>query len=59
MKLDVSAALRTPGQEYAFSERQAMADLEMGGELITFDDIEVKGVFSTLEDGSVTVEGSL
>ena len=36
-----------------------MADLEMGGELITFDDIEVKGVFSTLEDGSVTVEGSL
>ena len=59
MKLDVSTALRTPGQEYAFHERQAMAPVEALGETVSFDDVEVKGTFQTLDDGSVTVDGTL
>lgn len=59
MKLDVSTALRTPGQEYAFHERQAMAPVEVLGETVTLDDIEVSGTFQTMEDGSVTVDGML
>ena len=57
MKLDVSSAIRTPGQEYAFSGQQTMAATDVGGELITFDDVVVKGTFLVLEDGSVTVDG--
>lgn len=36
-----------------------MAATEIGGEVITFDDVEVRGTFLTLEDGSVTVDGTL
>lgn len=59
MKLDVSTALRTPGQEYAFAERQAIAAVDIGGDSVTFDECEVKGVFQALDDGSVTVDGSI
>lgn len=59
MKLNVSTAIRTPGQTYAFSERQAIAPMEIGGDTVTFDDIEVKGTFEALDDGTINVEGSL
>jgi len=57
MKLDVTKALRKPGQEYALDVEQTIAPQEVGGEEITFDPATLKGVYSTEEDGSVTVRG--
>lgn len=59
MKLNVSTAIRTPGQSYAFSEQQAMAAMEISGTEVSFDDVIVKGTFEALDDGTITVEGSL
>ena len=59
MRLDVTEATMNPGQEYRFSERQAMAPVEMSGTTVTFDDVAVTGIFQALDDGSVTVEGTL
>ena len=36
-----------------------MAPVEVLGESVTLDDVEVKGTFQTMEDGSVTVDGTL
>lgn len=57
MKLDVSTAIRTPGQDYAFSGQQAIAPVEIYGEMVSFDPAMVKGTFQALDDGSVTVDG--
>ena len=38
MKLDVSQALKNPGQEYLFHGEQAIASQEIGGDIVTFDD---------------------
>lgn len=59
MKLDVSTAIRTPGQEYAFQGQQAIAPVEIYGDIVSFDDAEVKGIFQAMEDGSVTVDGTI
>lgn len=59
MKLDVSTAIRMPGHEYAFSGQQAIAPVDICGEEVRFDDAEVKGTFQALDDGSVTVDGSI
>ena len=59
MKLDVTQAIRSPGTEYAFSGRQAMAPQEIGGDTIRMEDAVVQGVFFAAEDGSITVDGSL
>ena len=42
--LDVSRALRYPGQEYPFTEDVAVADMEFAGDPISFSDISVQGV---------------
>ncbi len=59
MKLDVTTAIRTPGQEYAFDGQQAIAPMDVSGDSVTFDDACVKGTFQALDDGSVTVDGSV
>ena len=59
MKLDVTQALRSPGEEFAFEAEQAMAPQEVSGETITFDPALMKGVCSATEDGSVTLDGVL
>ena len=59
MKLDVTQALRNPGQEFPFQAEQAIAPQEVSGETVTFDPALIEGVFSATEDGSVTLEGSL
>lgn len=59
MKLDVSTAIRTPGQEYAFQGQQAIAPVDIYGDIVSFDDAEVKGIFQAMEDGSVTVDGTI
>lgn len=59
MKLNVTQALKNPGQEYPFEGEQTMASQTVSGEEITFDPVALRGVYSATEDGSVTVEGSL
>ena len=59
MKLDVTQALRNPGQEFPFEAEQAIAPQEVTGETVTFDPAVMKGVYSAAEDGSVTLEGTL
>ena len=59
MKLDVSDALSHPGQEYRFSETQAIADQEISGDRVRLDDCETEGVFMADEDGNIAVRGKL
>lgn len=59
MKLDVSPALRNPGQEYPFHGEQTIAPQEISGDTVVFDDAVLDGTFCATEDGSVTVDGSL
>lgn len=59
MKLSVSEALRTPGQEYAFHGEQAIAPVDIGGETVSFDAAVLQGTFFTDDDGGVTVDGKL
>ena len=57
MKLDVTKALRNPGQHYPLEVEQTIAPQEVGGDEVTFDPATLKGEYVTGEDGSVTVEG--
>lgn len=60
MKLNVTNALKDPGQEYPFEGEQTIAPQEISGDTVSFDPVQLKGVYSALEDGSsVTVEGSI
>ena len=59
MKLDVSDALAHPGQEYLFRGLQAIADQEIGGDIVRIDDCAVEGVFLSDEDGNISVRGKL
>lgn len=57
MKLDVTKALRNPGQHYPLEVEQTIAPQDVGGDEVTFDPATLKGEYVTGEDGSVTVEG--
>ncbi|MDO4482851.1 MAG: DUF177 domain-containing protein [Clostridia bacterium] len=57
--LDVSQAIRNPGQQYPFRVTQTIAPQEIIGDVVTFDDAEMWGVLSSQEDGTVVVEGEL
>lgn len=59
MKLNVSEALRNPGQEYVFRGEQTIAPVEIYGDTITFDVADMTGTYFAADDGSVTVDGSL
>ena len=59
MKLDVSNALMHPGQEYSFEGLQAIANQEITGETVAFDDCSVKGTYLADDEGNVTIEGQL
>ncbi|MBE5769557.1 MAG: DUF177 domain-containing protein [Clostridiales bacterium] len=59
MKLDVSTAIRFPGEAYPFSGRQAIAPVDVLGDSVVFDDAQVQGTFEAMEDGSIVVEGSI
>ena len=59
MKLDVSDALAHPGQEYPFSGLQAIADQEIGGDIVRLDDCAVEGFFLSDEEGNISVRGKL
>ena len=59
MKLEVSDALAHPGQEYLFSGSQAIADQEIGGDIVRIDDCAVEGVFLSDEVGNISIRGKL
>ena len=59
MKLDVSIALKNPGQPYPLHGEQTIAPIDVYGEEVSFDDAEIEGAYTANEDGSVTVEGKL
>ena len=59
MKLDVSNALMHPGQEYSFQGLQAIADQEITGETVAFDDCAVKGTFLADDEGNITIDGQV
>jgi uncharacterized protein len=59
MKLNVTEALAHPGQEYAFSGTQAIADQEIGGQTVKIDDCTVNGVYMADDGGNVSVKGQL
>jgi len=59
MKLDVSAALSHPGQEYAFSGLQAIADQEIYSTIVRIDDCRVEGTYMADDQGNISVKGRL
>ena len=59
MKLEVTQALAHPGQEYRFSGTQAIADQEIGGDLVRLDECIVEGRFMADEEGNVSLKGQL
>lgn len=59
MKLDVSVALRNPGQAYSFHGEQTIAPQDVYGEEVSFEPAVLEGTYTALEDGSVTVDGQL
>ncbi len=58
MFLDVSIALKNPGEEFPFQVEQEIAPQDIGGETVTFEPARLEGVFSAEQD-QVTVEGVL
>lgn len=59
MKLNVSEALSHPGQEFPFSGTQAIAEQEIGGDLVRLEDAAVEGSFLSDEDGNISVRGTV
>ena len=59
MKLDVAEALAHPGQEYRFAGSQAIADQEIGGDLVHLEDCAVEGVLMADDEGQIAVRGKL
>jgi uncharacterized protein len=59
MKLNVSEALAHPGQEFHFQGSQAIADQEIGGDIVRLDDCTVEGTYLGDEDGNISVRGTI
>jgi len=59
MKLDVAEALAHPGQEYRFSGSQAIADQEIGGDIVHLDEVAVEGRLMADDEGQISVQGRL
>ncbi len=58
MLLDISRALRAPGEEIPFLHRDAIPPQEIFGETVTFDDVILSGHYSFAGD-SLRLEGVL
>ncbi len=50
MLLDISRALRAPGEVFPFQHRDAVPPQEVFGETVTFSDVLLTGEFSAAED---------
>ena len=58
MLLDISRALRAPGEEIPFMHRDAIPPQEVFGETVTFDDVLLSGHFSFAGE-SLYIRGTL
>lgn len=58
MELDVSKGFVTPATAFPFEATVALSPQEIGGEIIAFDPVELKGVYSVY-DNVVRLEGAL
>ncbi len=58
MELDVSKAFVSPATAFPFEVKLALPPQDVGGETITFDEVELAGTFSAYDD-VVTLSGSL
>lgn len=59
MLLDVSRALRTPGEVFPFEHHERISPQEISGETVTFDEpVVLKGRYSMSED-DLTLDGTL
>ena len=58
MLLDISRALRAPGEDIPFQHRDAIPPQEIFGETVTFDDVLLTGHYS-VTDESLRIWGTL
>lgn len=58
MELDISEALRRPGETFPFSVRGSLEPQDMMGDTVTFDPVLMEGSFS-LNDGKLHLKGRL
>ena len=59
MLLDVSRALRNPGEAIPFTHHEQIAPQDINGETVTFDDpVELEGTY-TMSGSDLTLEGVL
>ena len=58
MLLDVSRALRAPGEEIPFLHRDAIPPQEIFGETVEFSDVLLSGFYSAMEE-SLHIRGTL
>lgn len=56
MKLDVSLALKQPGEPFPLDVEQAIAPQVIGGETVRFDPARLRGTYMALEGGSIAVD---
>ncbi len=58
MKLDVSKALKLPGEEFPFEARLALPQQDIAGDTVSFDEVSLTGVYSAVGE-SVVLEGTM
>lgn len=58
VKLDISEALRRPGETFPFSLETEIAPQEIMGDTVSFDPVRMEGSFS-LNDGKLHLKGRL
>ena len=56
MKLDVSRALKQPGESFPLDVEQAIAPQMIGGEEVRFDPARLTGTWMALEGGDIAVD---
>ena len=56
--LNVSRALRSPGQQYAFQARVELPEMEIFSDNVRFEDARAEGEFLATEDGRVSVRAT-
>lgn len=58
MPLDISRALRSPGDSFPFLLEEQVPAQEVLGDLVRFDPLRIEGSF-TLQDGKLRLEGTM
>ena len=56
MKLDVSRALKQPGEPFPLDVEQAIAPQMISGEEVRFDPARLRGTYMALESGNIAVD---